>query len=111
MKMFLPGKKVLRKTRLYVVIILLSLFSQMFLTARAQGAPPLSAINAPSSIAKYLDTAQGKTADELVAFGLENNGELAAARKEIEATRALVKQAKLRPNPSVEFSRQSALDG
>ncbi len=111
MKMFLTGKKVLQYGRLCGVLILLSLFSQMFLTARAQDAPPVSAINAPSSIEKYLDPAQGKTADELVAYALENNAELAAARKEIEAARALVKQARLKPNPSVEFSRQEQIGG
>ncbi len=83
----------------------------MFLTARAQDAPPVSAISTPSSIAKYLDALEGKTADELVAYALENNAELAAARKEIEAARALVKQARLRPNPSVEFSRQEQIGG
>ncbi|MEJ7861226.1 MAG: TolC family protein [Pyrinomonadaceae bacterium] len=83
----------------------------MFLTARAQDAPPVSAISTPSSIAKYLDAFEGKTADELVAYALENNAELAAARKEIEAARALVKQARLRPNPSVEFSRQEQIGG
>jgi len=111
MKMFLTGKKVLQYGRLCGGLILLSLFSQMFLTARAQDAPPVSAINTSSSIEKYLDPVQGKTADELVAYALENNAELAAARKEIEAARALVKQARLKPNPSVEFSRQEQIGG
>ncbi len=111
MKMFLTGKKVLQYWRLCSGLILLSVFSQMFLTARAQDAPPVSAISTPSSIAKYLDALEGKTADELVAYALENNAELAAARKEIEAARALVKQARLRPNPSVEFSRQEQIGG
>jgi cobalt-zinc-cadmium efflux system outer membrane protein len=111
MKMFLTGKKVLQYWRLCSGLILLSVFSQIFLTARAQDAPPVSAISTPSSIAKYLDALEGKTADELVAYALENNAELAAARKEIEAARALVKQARLRPNPSVEFSRQEQIGG
>jgi cobalt-zinc-cadmium efflux system outer membrane protein len=64
-----------------------------------------------SSVAKYLDPSVGKTADEVVAYALENNGELAAARKEIEAARSLVKQARLRPNPSVEFTRQEQIGG
>ncbi len=67
--------------------------------------------NAPSSTTKYLDAAEGKTADELVVYALENNGDIAAARKEIEAARAFVKQARLRPNPSVEFSRQEQIGG
>jgi cobalt-zinc-cadmium efflux system outer membrane protein len=48
------------------------------------------------------------TADEAVAYALAHNGELLAARKEIEAAEALVKQAGLRSNPrlDVEGSRQ-----
>jgi outer membrane protein TolC len=65
----------------------------------------------PATLARYLDQTGGMTADEAVAFALLNNGELAAARKEIEAARALVKQAGLRPNPSVEFSRQEQIGG
>lgn len=65
----------------------------------------------PATLSRYLDQTNGMTADEAVAFALENNGEFAAARKEIEAARALVKQARLRPNPSVEFSRQEQIGG
>ncbi len=65
----------------------------------------------PATLSRYLDQINGMTADEAVAFALENNGELAAARKEIEAARALVKQARLKPNPSVEFSRQEQIGG
>ncbi len=65
----------------------------------------------PATLARYLDQTGGITADEAVAFALLNNGELAAAQKEIEAARSLVKQARLRPNPSVEFSRQEQIDG
>src|SRR6266513_1352079 len=60
------------------------------------------------SVARYLDPLAGMTADEAVAYALAHNGELLAARKEIEAAEALVKQAGLRPNPrlDVEGSRQ-----
>ncbi len=64
-----------------------------------------------ATLQRFLDQTNGMTADEAVAFALENNGELAAARKEIEAARSLVKQARLRPNPSVEFSRQEQVGG
>lgn len=67
--------------------------------------------NEPPTLARYLDQTNGTTADEAVRVALENNGELAAASKEIEAARALVKQAGLRPNPSVEFSRQEQIGG
>ena len=79
------------------------------LPALAQTPSPIP--SGPATLARYLDPINGMTADEAIAFALENNGELAAARKEIEAARALVKQARLRPNPSVEFSRQEQIGG
>ena len=59
----------------------------------------------PSSvIARYADPQAGLTVDEAVAYALEHNGELLAARKEIDAASALVKQAALRANPKVDAS-------
>lgn len=58
---------------------------------------------APSSTQKYLDHNSGKTADEVVALALVNNDELEAIRKEVEASQAMIKQAKLRANPMLEF--------
>ncbi len=46
------------------------------------------------SINKYVDETSGMTADEAVVYALAHNGELVAARKEIDAAKALVKQAK-----------------
>jgi cobalt-zinc-cadmium efflux system outer membrane protein len=93
------------------LVVLILFVSPQILKAQDANVIQSATTNAPSSITKYLDPSQGKTADELVAFALENSGELAAARKEIEAARALLKQARLRPNPSVEFSRQEQLGG
>lgn len=64
-----------------------------------------------AALIRYIDQTNGLTADEAVRIALENNGELVAVRKEIEAARALVKQARLRANPSVEFSRQEQIGG
>ncbi|MGI8756558.1 MAG: TolC family protein [Acidimicrobiales bacterium] len=64
-----------------------------------------------AALIRYIDQMNGLTADEAVCVALENNGELVAARTEIEAARALVKQARLRANPSVEFSRQEQIGG
>lgn len=86
----------------------LLLMAQMPVLAQTQAA------NLPdeqATLSRYLDQTIGTTADEAVRLALENNGEFAAARKEIEAARALVKQARLRPNPSVEFSRQEQIGG
>ena len=57
-----------------------------------------------SSLPKYFDLSDGLTVDAVVAYALAHNGELLAARIEIEAARGLVKQARLRANPAVEIN-------
>src|SRR5215831_8802737 len=59
-------------------------------------------INTGSS--PYLDQVDGLTADEAVKYALAHNGELEAARKEIEVAKALVKQARLRANPKLDLN-------
>jgi cobalt-zinc-cadmium efflux system outer membrane protein len=54
------------------------------------------------TLSQYLDQANGTTADSAVAYALGHNGDLEAARQEIEAARAMVKQARLRANPMLE---------
>ena len=63
------------------------------------------------TLSRYLDQTTGTTADEAVRLALENNGELAAMRKERDAARALVKQAKLRANPSLEANGAKQING
>src|SRR5690606_30503905 len=60
---------------------------------------------------KYLDPAAGMTADSAVAAAIENNLELEAMRKEAEAAEALIKQARLRPNPSLTIGGEKMLPG
>ncbi len=62
-------------------------------------------------ITRYLDQAGGMTADAAVALALENNGELQAFRKEVEASRAMIKQAGLRPNPTLNASGAKQIGG
>src|SRR3989442_6873175 len=77
----------------------------------------LSVINASlsapskSSLTKYFDPQEGITVDQAVAYALEHNGELLAARKEIDAASALVKQAALRANPKVDVSLAKNITG
>ena len=59
----------------------------------------------------YLDPAGGMTADAAVALALENNGELQASRKEVEAARSLVKQAGLRANPKLNATGAKQIGG
>lgn len=63
------------------------------------------------TLSRYLDQTVGMTADEAVRIALAGNGELAAIRKERDAAKALIDQARLHPNPSVEFSRQEQVGG
>jgi cobalt-zinc-cadmium efflux system outer membrane protein len=68
-------------------------------------------VTTQNSVAKYLDLVSGKTVDDLVSLALENNLELTAMRKEAEAGEALLRQARLRPNPSLEVSGARQLGG
>jgi len=77
-----------------------------FSLANTTFSPPLS-----SSVAGYFDPQAGITADQAVAYALEHNGELQAARKEIDAARALVRQASLRANPKVDGSVAKTITG
>lgn len=63
------------------------------------------------SLDRYFDPKAGMTADEAVAFALTHNAEILAVRKEVEAARALVKQAGLRPNPTLDIERKQQLNG
>ena len=69
---------------------------------------PKTGTQTTSSSSRYLDQTNGLTADDAVAFALSHNAELEAARKEIDAAKAIVKQARLRANPrlDVEGARQ-----
>jgi cobalt-zinc-cadmium efflux system outer membrane protein len=63
------------------------------------------------ALAKYVDPVSGMTADDAVAYALAHNGELEAARKEIDAAQALVKQAGLRPNPRLDVNGSRQING
>lgn len=55
------------------------------------------------TVARYFDPLQGSSSLDLVRRALASNGELAAARLDIERARARVRQAGLRPNPTVDY--------
>jgi len=97
-------------TKKIIGVFLFALLLQGFTPALAQTQATILP-DEPATLSRYLDQTGGMTADEAVRVALENNGELAAARKEIEASSALVKQARLKPNPSAEFSRQERIEG
>ena len=67
---------------------------------------------APSAaVAKYADPQLGLTVEQAIAYALEHNGELLAARKEIDAATGLVKQAALRANPKGDASVSKTITG
>ena len=68
---------------------------------------PLSA----SSVGKYLDQNGGVTGDAAVARAISRNPEIEAMRREAAAAEALILQARLRPNPSVEIGGTKQFNG
>jgi outer membrane protein, heavy metal efflux system len=71
--------------------------------------PP--AQNDRSSLTKYIDPVGGMTADQAVTYALEHNSEVEAVRQEAEAARAMVKQARLRPNPMLDLGGSRMVNG
>lgn len=57
------------------------------------------------AVALYFDPQQGTSANDLVRRALTANGELAAARLEATRARARLRQAGLRPNPTIDFEQ------
>ncbi len=58
-----------------------------------------------STLALYFDPIQGTSSNDLVRRALSSNGEIAAARIDIERARARLRQAGLRPNPTLDFEQ------
>src|SRR5262245_28076566 len=63
-----------------------------------------------SAYARLIDSANGMMADGLVRYALEHNGELQAARKMIAEARGRLRQAGLKPNPTLEASGMQAVN-
>jgi cobalt-zinc-cadmium efflux system outer membrane protein len=71
-------------------------------------APTASSTSAEASVltvARYFDPAQGSTSDDLVRRALVSNKELVAVRLDIARARARLRQAGLRPNPTIDFEQ------
>ena len=77
----------------------------------AFGQDTLSPISQAPTLSRYFDPKNGTTADEAVAYALAHNADLLAVRKEVDAARALVKQASLRANPMIDVERKEQLNG
>ncbi|HSE17331.1 MAG TPA: TolC family protein [Pyrinomonadaceae bacterium] len=92
------------------LLLLLVALSVVQMRAVAQTEPAIAS-RGGTSLPRYFDPANGMTADQAVVYALSHNAELLAVRSEVEAARALVRQAALRPNPSIEFERNEQLGG
>jgi len=62
-----------------------------------------------SAIAVSVNPIQGSSSIDLVRRALASNAQLAATRLEIDRARARLRQAGLRPNPSVDFEQQNGV--
>lgn len=91
------------RLRYFRLIILITAFCAV--AAAQQMNMPMQAAS------KYWDAAAGRSADAVVGLALSSNAELDALRKEAAAAEQLIKQAGLRPNPTVEFSGTQQLGG
>jgi cobalt-zinc-cadmium efflux system outer membrane protein len=60
-----------------------------------------------SVLPKYYNQQDGVSINELIERALNSNQDLAATRLEIERARARLNQARLRPNPTLEFEQSS----
>lgn len=60
-----------------------------------------------SVLPKYYNQQDGVSLNELISRALDSNQELAAVRLEIDKAKARLAQAKLRPNPTLEFEQES----
>ncbi|HKO99317.1 MAG TPA: TolC family protein [Pyrinomonadaceae bacterium] len=58
-----------------------------------------------TTLSRYYDPLQGTSSNDLVRRALASNGELAAIRIDIERARARLRQAGLRPNPTLDFEQ------
>ncbi len=99
---FAPLREIRMSRSTAVTIFMIVLWSLVSPVVSAQS-PSATTAQPQSLLSRYLDQTYGTTADSAVAYALAHNGELQAARKEIEAARAMVKQARLRANPKVDI--------
>src|SRR5262245_20326990 len=60
-------------------------------------------------VAEYIDPVQGSSSVDLVRRAVFSNAELAALRVEIDRARARLRQAGLRPNPSLDVEQLSGV--
>jgi outer membrane protein, heavy metal efflux system len=93
-----------------LLVCAMALLLPQFVTP-VQAQTPTSDKDKPTSLGRYIDQAAGLTADDAVAYALSHNLELQAARKEIDAAKGMVKQARLRANPKLDIGIAQNITG
>lgn len=103
-----------RRARAALIVALVAAQFGASASAQALNAAPSETfltLDVRPALALYVDQSAGMTADEAVAYALGHNGELIAARKEVDAARSLVKQAGLRANPVLDVGGSKQVNG
>lgn len=103
--------EVLLMRNIFLIVLMLSTFITPGTAWGQEIASTLLQQSSSSSLNQYFDKNAGMTAEEAVAYALAHNAKILAFRKEVEAARAFVKQAGLRPNPILDVERQQQLNG
>jgi outer membrane protein, heavy metal efflux system len=113
-----PGAIFCRPLRgLVVAILVTTLFATgTRLPAQVNASSPTAPNASPNTtqnptLSRYVDQNNGMTANNAVTHALADNGELQAARKEIEAAQAMVRQARLRANPKLDIDGTRQVNG
>lgn len=99
----------LNKKTIHKTITVLTLAFIPILAGRTSGQVPTHPPALPDS--KYFSETAGTSVDELVKLALSSNLEVIAMRQEVEAGEALIRQARLRPNPSLEVGGTRQIGG
>jgi cobalt-zinc-cadmium efflux system outer membrane protein len=94
-----------------LLLILTVTFQVATIGPTVSGQDAVQLTNQPPTLSRYFDPKSGMTADEVAAYALSHNADLLAVRKEIEAARALVRQAASRANPMIDVERKEQLNG
>jgi len=79
--------------------------SQIATASKSEPKPANALSGSTTALSRYFDPVQGTSSSDLVLRALASNGDLAAARLEIEKARARLRQAGLRPNPTLDFEQ------
>jgi cobalt-zinc-cadmium efflux system outer membrane protein len=101
-----------KTVRRWTLLIVIAIMQILPLTSLAQEPGVVTAVlQDDTALARYVDMSAGLTVEQAVRYALEHNGELLAIRREVDAARAMVRQASLRANPQLGAGGSKQLNG